>query len=99
MPGVSTRTTWESSPVTMPRIARRVVCGLVEVIATFSPTRALVRVDLPTLGRPTRATNPERCTEGRFASPAVVGGTCPGSSLVVMGLLLVAGGEVGRASG
>src|SRR5699024_3181604 len=45
---------------TMPRMARRVVWGLVEVIATFSPTSALVSVDLPTFGRPPRATKPER---------------------------------------
>ena len=31
-----------------------------EVMATFCPTRALVSVDLPTLGRPTNETNPAR---------------------------------------
>jgi len=41
-------------------MARLVVCGFDEVIATFSPTSALVRVDLPTLGRPTKETNPAR---------------------------------------
>jgi hypothetical protein len=41
-------------------MARRVVCGFDEVMATFSPTRALVSVDLPTLGRPTNETNPAR---------------------------------------
>src|SRR5690606_16951236 len=86
-PGVSTRMIWESSRVTMPRIARRVVCGLVEVIATFSPTSALVRVDLPTLGRPTRATNPARCTPPLSAPvPSAVPGTCCSS---LMGILLV----------
>src|SRR4051794_35960222 len=44
----------------MPRIARLVVCGLSEGMATFSPTRALVSVDFPTLGRPTKVTKPER---------------------------------------
>jgi len=44
----------------MPRTARRVVCGLSEVIATFSPTIAFSRVDLPALGRPTKQANPER---------------------------------------
>src|SRR5690625_7177025 len=78
----------------MPRIARRVDCGLVEVIATFTPTRALVSVDLPTLGPPTRATKPERCTDRRLPSPAVAAGARPGSSLVVMDLLLVAGGGI-----
>ena len=40
----------------------RVVCGLLEVIATFSPTSALVSVDLPALGRPTKQAKPERCS-------------------------------------
>ena len=43
----------------MPRIARRVVCGLSLVMATFSPTRAFVSVDLPTFGRPTNVTKPD----------------------------------------
>ena len=38
----------------------RVVFGREEVIATFVPTMAFTRVDLPTLGRPTTATKPER---------------------------------------
>src|SRR5699024_1060168 len=84
------------SPVTMPRIARRVVCGLVDVIATFSPTRALVSVDLPTLGRPTRATKPERCTARRLPSPAVAAGACPGASLVDLAPLLVPCGASAR---
>lgn len=44
----------------MPRIARRVVCGFSLVIAIFSPTSALVSVDFPTFGRPTKVTNPLR---------------------------------------
>jgi hypothetical protein len=36
------------------------VFGREEVIATFVPTMAFTRVDLPTLGRPTTATKPER---------------------------------------
>ena len=59
-PGVSTSTSWASGRVTMPRTACRVVCGRLEVIAIFSPTRALVSVDLPALGRPTRLAKPER---------------------------------------
>jgi hypothetical protein len=43
----------------MALIALRVVCGLEDVIATFSPTIALVRVDLPTFGRPTKLTKPD----------------------------------------
>jgi hypothetical protein len=46
--------------VTTPRIARRVVCGLSLTIATLWPTMALTSVDLPTFGRPARATNPDR---------------------------------------
>ena len=45
---------------TTPRIARRVVCGLSETIATLWPTIALTSVDLPTFGRPASATKPER---------------------------------------
>src|SRR6266516_974485 len=37
-----------------------VVCGLSDTIATFSPTRRFTRVDLPTFGRPTTATSPDR---------------------------------------
>src|SRR6478736_6438322 len=59
-PGVSTRISCASSRCTMPRMVCRVVCGLAEVIATFFPTNALVRVDLPALGLPTRTENPAR---------------------------------------
>src|SRR5688500_6141046 len=38
----------------------RVVCGLSETIASFTPTRRLSSVDLPAFGRPTSATKPER---------------------------------------
>src|SRR5690625_4753913 len=47
----------------MPRMARRVVCGLEDVIAIFCATSALVRVDFPALGRPIRLINPARCSE------------------------------------
>jgi hypothetical protein len=42
------------------RIVWRVVWGFVDVIATFSPTSALVRVDFPEFGLPTKQTNPDR---------------------------------------
>ena len=45
-----------------PQIRLRVVWGLLLTMATFSPTRALVRVDLPTLGRPQRVSIPQRFT-------------------------------------
>src|SRR5688572_9549566 len=41
-----------------PTMRFRVVCGLSETMASFSPTSRLRSVDLPALGRPTRATNP-----------------------------------------
>jgi hypothetical protein len=44
----------------MPRTTLRVVCGFEEVIATFVPTSALVSVDLPALGRPTKQAKPLR---------------------------------------
>ena len=59
-PGVSTMISWASGRCTMPRIARRVVCGRLLVIATFVPTSAFIRVDLPTLGRPAKQAKPER---------------------------------------
>ena len=59
MPGVSKRTIWPSGRFKTARMRLRVVCGLSETIATFSPTSRLTSVDLPTLGRPTTATKPE----------------------------------------
>ena len=44
----------------MPRIACRVVCGRDDVIAIFDPISALVSVDLPAFGRPTKQAKPER---------------------------------------
>jgi hypothetical protein len=41
-------------------MALLVVCGLALVIATFSPTKAFVSVDLPTFGLPTKVTKPDR---------------------------------------
>jgi hypothetical protein len=60
MPGVSTRISCPFFACRMPRMACRVVCGLGLVMATFCPTSALVSVDLPTLGRPTKETKPAR---------------------------------------
>ena len=59
-PGVSTKTIWASGSVRMPRTAWRVVCGLSDTIATLLETSRFSRLDLPTLGRPTRQTKPER---------------------------------------
>src|SRR3954451_5583331 len=46
----------------MPRMACRVVWGRLEVMATFWPISALVSVDLPALGRPTKHANPDQKT-------------------------------------
>ena len=58
-PGVSMMTSWASGRCTIPRIARRVVCGRLLVIATLAPTRAFISVDLPTFGRPTKHAKPD----------------------------------------
>ena len=58
MPGVSKSTIWPSGRLTTARMRLRVVCGLSETMATFWPTIWFTRVDLPTFGRPTTATNP-----------------------------------------
>src|SRR5665811_1979544 len=60
IPGVSTRTTCASPASTRPRTGPRVVWALWVTIDTLAPTRALVRVDLPLLGAPIRATKPQR---------------------------------------
>ena len=44
----------------MPVIRWRVVCAFAEVMLTFWPTSAFSSVDLPTFGRPTIATRPQR---------------------------------------
>src|SRR5579862_7141074 len=43
----------------MPKMRRRVVCGLSETIATLPPQIAFTSVDLPTFGRPATATIPD----------------------------------------
>ena len=45
-----------SGRVMTPRIWWRVVCGLFETAAIFSPTSRFRSVDLPAFGRPTKAT-------------------------------------------
>ena len=58
-PGVSTRTICHWSPFITPIRRERVVWGLLLTMEIFSPTRRLIRVDLPTLGEPTMAVKPE----------------------------------------
>src|SRR5262245_38163280 len=73
MPGVSMNTSCAPSTMAMPRSNARVVCTLWDTIATFVPTSALISVDLPTLGAPIRATNPQRVC----ACPGCAGALSP----------------------
>src|SRR6185369_8672147 len=75
MPGVSTRMICALFSMTMPRISARVVCTLRETIVTLAPTSALTSVDLPTLGAPISATNPQRVAEGVSLASAVIAAT------------------------
>src|ERR1017187_3955592 len=65
-PGVSTKTICAAGCTpfcagtsTTPAMRLRVVCGLAETMATFSPVKALSSVLLPAFGRPRMATNPD----------------------------------------
>src|ERR1041385_3806364 len=60
MPGVSTKISCASPSAAMPRIRARVVCTLRDTMVTLEPTSALSSVDLPALGAPISATNPQR---------------------------------------
>ena len=59
-PGRSSSTACQPSPCATAVMRRRVVWGRGETAATWLPARALASVDLPTFGRPARATSPER---------------------------------------
>ena len=65
MPGVSRNTICVVSLVRTPRTCVRVVCGRSETIETFCPTSWFNSVDLPTFGRPTIETNPDRNVTAR----------------------------------
>ena len=69
-PGVSVNTTCTSSVVQIARMSRRVVCGLSETIATFSPTSAFTRVDLPDVGAADHRHDAGPVTGVRLRSPA-----------------------------
>ena len=51
---------WTNGSLRMPEIRCRVVCGLRDVMLMRAPMSALRSVDLPTEGRPTIATCPQR---------------------------------------
>ena len=57
----------------IPRTLERVVWGRPEVMVTFSPTKPLMRVDLPTLGLPITATKPDRISRSDTAPGLVPG--------------------------
>ena len=59
-PGVSMKMAWASPSVRMPTIWLRVVWGLGVTMVTFWPMRPFSRVDLPALGGPMSATQPQR---------------------------------------
>ena len=59
-------TSWASGRCTMPRMARRVVCGRLLVIATLVPTSAFINVNLPTFGLPTKHAKPDRNSTPRL---------------------------------
>src|SRR5260221_9041451 len=65
MPGVSRKAICPRFPsLRMPTMRLRVVCGFSETMETFCPRIRFRSVDLPALGRPTRATTPKRGLRG-----------------------------------
>ena len=77
MPGVSISSSCAAPSVAMPISRVRVVCTLAETMATFCPTSALTSVDLPALGAPTMATEPQRVGVGHgFFLFTGTAGTC-----------------------
>ena len=92
IPGVSTSTICALSVVRMPRMALRVVSGRDEAMAICVPISALISVDLPTFGRPTTATKPERYGTGASASECWEAGSVTSASvMLVLGILVVMG--------
>ena len=71
-PGCRRARAGASGRCTMPRTGCRVVCGWFDVIATFSPTSAFVSVDLPALGRPTRAGEARAVGRARRCHPLIL---------------------------
>ena len=66
IPGVSIKIIWVSFSVRIPRMRFLVVWALWVVMEIFCPTSLFSNVDLPTLGRPTRHTNPQNCFASFF---------------------------------
>ena len=59
IPGVSVKIICEFSLFTIPLIAVLVVCTLLAIAATFSPTNKFNNVDFPTFVLPTSVTKPD----------------------------------------
>tara|TARA_Y100001960_G_scaffold68656_1_gene72450 strand:+ start:4 stop:363 length:360 start_codon:yes stop_codon:yes gene_type:complete len=59
IPGVSTRIIWAPDKCTNPVILFRVVCGRLDVAATFWFTNPFKRVDFPTFGLPMMQAYPD----------------------------------------
>ena len=66
MPGVSMKMICALSLMAMPRTGMRVVCTFCVTMETFCPTGALTSVDLPELGAPNTAMNPQRVGSRSF---------------------------------
>ena len=64
---------------TMPLITRRVVWGLLLVIATLVPTSAFMSVDLQTFGRPAKHAKPAENPSGLAGCPG-----CASATLVIL---------------
>src|SRR4030042_5139624 len=59
IPGVSRKIICPAAWFLIPRMRLRVVWGLLDMMAIFSPKRKLRRVDFPAFGRPMMETNPD----------------------------------------
>src|SRR5580658_6090091 len=77
IPGVSTKISCAAPSMAMPRTRVRVVCTLGVTMEILAPTSALASVDLPTLGAPISATNPQRVVSSAGAAWAPASAISP----------------------
>ena len=75
----------------IPRVRCRVVCGVEVVMETFSPTRRLTSVDLPTFGRPVTLTNPLVIVSFSMVVHLVSSGFSELRTLIITGSLSASG--------
>jgi hypothetical protein len=66
IPGVSIKIIWDCSRMVIPKTRVLVVWTFDETIETLAPTIQLISVDLPTLGAPIKAKNPQLVLEGKL---------------------------------